>query len=70
MISTEVIIRGRRPQKPAVNGPAYLCYGLTDSIWEMMEKCWDREPRLRPSVDDLSKLPYLVDDFEDRLAEK
>jgi hypothetical protein len=56
----EVVERGRRPQKPAVNSHAYLGYGLTNSIWDMMEACWDREARRRPSADELSKLPFLV----------
>ncbi|KAJ2922871.1 hypothetical protein H1R20_g14226, partial [Candolleomyces eurysporus] len=60
------VTQGRRPQKPEVNSPAYLCYGLTDSIWEMMVMCWSGEAKLRPSVDDLSKLPYLVDVVDGR----
>ena len=67
IISTQVPC-GRRPQKPAINSPAYLSYGLTDSIWEMMEICWDPEPRRRPSADDVSKLPFLVDVPDDRLV--
>ncbi|RXW24302.1 hypothetical protein EST38_g1565 [Candolleomyces aberdarensis] len=70
MILTEVVKRGRRPLKPAVDSPAYLCYGLTDGIWDMMEKCWDREVRRRPSADELSKLPFLVDVLDDRLAQE
>ncbi|KAJ2922873.1 hypothetical protein H1R20_g14224, partial [Candolleomyces eurysporus] len=66
IISTQVVKHGRRPQKPAVDSPAYLCYGLTDSIWDMMETCWEREIRRRPSADDLSKLPFLVDVLDDR----
>ncbi|KAJ2922872.1 hypothetical protein H1R20_g14227, partial [Candolleomyces eurysporus] len=66
VISTQVVLHGRRPQMPAADSPAYSCYGLTDSIWDMMEKCWDREARHRPSADSLSKLPYLVDVPDDR----
>ncbi|KAJ2922874.1 hypothetical protein H1R20_g14225, partial [Candolleomyces eurysporus] len=69
MILTQVVEHGRRPQKPAVDSPPYLCYGLTDSIWDMMETCWDREARRRPSADGLSKLPFLVDVLDDRLAQ-
>ena len=58
---TEVVEGGKRPQKPAVDSPAYLSYGLTDSIWDMMEMCWNREARRRPSADYLSQLPFLVD---------
>ncbi|KAJ2922875.1 hypothetical protein H1R20_g14228, partial [Candolleomyces eurysporus] len=66
MLSTEVVTRGRRPQKPAIDSPAYLCYGLTDAIWEMMVMCWAGEAKLRPSADDLSKLSCLVDVLDDR----
>jgi hypothetical protein len=62
----EVVERGRRPQKPVVNSPAYLHHGLTDSIWDMMDACWDREARRRPSADELSKLPFLVCVTDDR----
>ncbi|RXW17088.1 hypothetical protein EST38_g8758 [Candolleomyces aberdarensis] len=70
MIATQVVKHGRRPQKPAVGSPAYLCYGLTDSIWDTMEKCWERKVRCRPSADDLSKLPFLVDVVDDRSAQE
>ncbi|RXW24276.1 hypothetical protein EST38_g1558 [Candolleomyces aberdarensis] len=70
MISTQVVKHGKRPQKPAVDSPPYLCYGLTASIWDMMETCWDRKVRRRPSADDLSKLPFLVDVPDDRLVQE
>ncbi|RXW24304.1 hypothetical protein EST38_g1569 [Candolleomyces aberdarensis] len=70
IISTRVVKHGRRPQKPAVDSPACLRYGLTDSIWDMMETCWDRKVRRRPSADDLSKLPFLVDVLDDRSVQE
>jgi hypothetical protein len=51
---------GRRPQKPGDDSPPRLSYGLTDSIWKMMVMCWASEAKLRPSVDDLLKLPCLL----------
>ncbi|RXW18016.1 hypothetical protein EST38_g7838 [Candolleomyces aberdarensis] len=69
-ISTQVVKHGRRPQKPAADSPAYLCYGLTDSIWVMMETCWAREVRCRPSADDLCRLPFLVDVLDDRSVQE
>jgi hypothetical protein len=66
LISTEVVTHGRRPQKPAVDSPAYLSYGFTESIWDMMETCWNREPRLRPSPDDLLNLPFFAGLLDDR----
>jgi hypothetical protein len=65
MISKQVVKHGRRPQKPPAD-PAYSSYGLTDSIWDMMEMCWNREARHRPSADDLSNLSFLVDVLDDR----
>jgi hypothetical protein len=62
----EIVINGRRPQKPAVNSPAYLTYGLTDAVWDMMEMCWNREASHRPSAGDLSNLSFLVNVVVDR----
>ncbi|KAJ2914079.1 hypothetical protein MD484_g6347, partial [Candolleomyces efflorescens] len=70
LITTEVVTHGRRPQKPAVESSAYSSYGLTESIWDMMETCWNREARHRPSADDLSNLPFLVNVIDDRSTQE
>jgi hypothetical protein len=36
----------------------------------MMETCWYREARLRPSADDLSNLPFLVNVVDDRSVQE
>jgi len=43
MVLTE-IQNGKRPRKPA--NAASL--GITDSIWLLLEQCWDWEPKCRP----------------------
>ena len=43
MVLTE-IQNGKRPRRPA--GVASL--GITESIWMLLEQCWDWEPRYRP----------------------
>jgi hypothetical protein len=57
----QVVKHRKRPRKPES-----LCYGLTDSIWNMMETCWSHEARRRPSADELSRVPFLVDVLDDR----
>jgi hypothetical protein len=65
-ILLEVVKRGRRPQKPSVDSLAFSCNGLTNDIWDKMETCWDREASRRPSADEFSRLPFLVDILDDR----
>jgi hypothetical protein len=67
---TEVVEGGKRPQKPAVDSPAYSTYGLTDNIWNMMETCWNQEAVRRPSADDIIRLPFLVGVVDDRLVQE
>ena len=35
--------------------PPRPCVGFTDSLWKTLEDCWQREPEMRPSVDDVLK---------------
>ncbi|RXW24296.1 hypothetical protein EST38_g1563 [Candolleomyces aberdarensis] len=69
-ISIQVVKHGKHPQEPAADSPAYLYYGLTQSIWDMMKECWHREARHRPSADNLSNLPDLVDVLDDRSVQE
>ena len=47
------IIRGGRPQRP--NHP-----GISDSLWELIQRCWDRSPSKRPEASEVSEvLPAL-----------
>ncbi|KAJ7800608.1 kinase-like domain-containing protein [Mycena leptocephala] len=45
-----VVRQDSRPDRPDED------FGLTDHIWGVMEKCWHRESRLRPTFDILAQL--------------
>ncbi|TFK19388.1 kinase-like protein [Coprinopsis marcescibilis] len=47
------VMHGSRPSKPAPDSDAFVSFGLTELIWELMERCWQREPSLRPEAKDL-----------------
>ncbi|KAG6865551.1 hypothetical protein C0991_001555 [Blastosporella zonata] len=42
----EVIMRDRAPRRPDIKL-------LTDPLWELMEKCWSRNPHDRPSMENI-----------------
>lgn len=44
--TTEVIIRGMRPKKPAEAS----ALGFTDSLWRTVERCWMHDPEMRPDM--------------------
>ncbi|KAG6914633.1 hypothetical protein DXG01_016207 [Tephrocybe rancida] len=44
------ILGGQVPLRPKVEDPAWLEYGLTESIWELMEQCWNFNPKARPNM--------------------
>ncbi|KLO08884.1 kinase-like protein, partial [Schizopora paradoxa] len=44
-VPLEVAIKGLKPARP---GPISESRDLTDSIWELLEKCWQTDPLLRP----------------------
>ncbi|KAF8184154.1 hypothetical protein K438DRAFT_1838429 [Mycena galopus ATCC 62051] len=45
-----VVRQDSRPDRPDED------FGLTDQIWGVMEECWHRESRLRPTFDILARL--------------
>ena len=40
------VINGERPERP--QGPGAMWF--TDDVWEMLERCWSPNPKLRPAV--------------------
>ena len=40
------ITRGERPPRPTHTN-------FTDELWELTQRCWDRDPRSRPEVSEL-----------------
>ena len=40
------VVNGERPERP--QGPEVIWF--TDDVWEMLERCWSPNPKLRPTV--------------------
>lgn len=38
---------GKLPERP---GRLATPHGLTDEMWILMKKCWNKKPELRPSI--------------------
>ena len=41
------VVNGERPERPQGPGAAWF----TDDLWEMLERCWSPNPKLRPTVE-------------------
>ncbi|KAF6745756.1 kinase-like domain-containing protein [Ephemerocybe angulata] len=48
---------GKMPLKPRVTDPAFIHFGLTQDLWDMMTECWNREPKRRPLTFTLVQRP-------------
>ncbi|KAG6914366.1 hypothetical protein DXG01_000770 [Tephrocybe rancida] len=44
------IVEGQIPSRPPAEDLAWLEYELTESIWELMERCWLLDPSARPDM--------------------
>ena len=49
-LARKVVLEDERPSKPRDSEKL----GLTDKVWESLEKCWGKKPSARPSVDAVS----------------
>ena len=49
MAAALAIVQGGRPPQPT--HPAF-----TEDVWALMQRCWDQGPRLRPEVQEVSKV--------------
>ncbi|KAF8056270.1 kinase-like domain-containing protein [Lyophyllum atratum] len=45
------VMSGVRPARPSDSTGAWLEWGLTESIWSLMEDCWKQNPKERPSIE-------------------
>ncbi|KAG6808330.1 hypothetical protein H0H92_004466 [Tricholoma furcatifolium] len=45
------ILSGERPKQPQKSSPSWNIWGLTDTIWTLLESCWKANPMQRPTVD-------------------
>lgn len=39
-----MIVKGKRPKRTEARG-------LTDDVWALIERCWARDPKERPTID-------------------
>ena len=58
----EVLIRstqGERPKKPeGADALEMAKRGLDDNLWQLLEECWDQNPKKRPNIHQvLERLP-------------
>ena len=49
-LACKVVLEGERPQKPRDSERL----GFTDGVWEVLQRCWEKEPSARPLIDDIS----------------
>jgi len=52
------VVRGDRPGRPQGEWAQF-----TDGVWEVLERCWDAQPRNRPSVEDVLRCLEKVSRF-------
>ena len=45
------ILDGGRPMRPE----GALILGLSDDVWELVERCWQDDPLMRPDVSEVIK---------------
>lgn len=53
------VMSGERPVRP---DSGVDLYGLTDVMWNLMERCWLRNPSARPTADNLVKFLQPITD--------
>ncbi|KAG6808944.1 hypothetical protein H0H92_002288 [Tricholoma furcatifolium] len=44
------VANGHRPTRPLGTGPSWRIWGLTETIWTLMESCWHVDPTKRPTI--------------------
>lgn len=49
-LACKVVLENERPQRPRDSEKL----GFTDNVWEILQTCWDKDPKDRPSIDIVS----------------
>lgn len=49
-MACKVVLEDERPQRPRDSEKL----GFTDKVWEVLQKCWEKNPSGRPSIDVVS----------------
>jgi len=44
------VLKGERPKRPSASSRTWTEWGLTESIWSLMEDCWVADPDKRPTA--------------------
>lgn len=53
------VLKGQLPKRPSVESAPQL----SDRMWELMNECWQHDPKLRPSASQvLERLELIRDD--------
>ena len=60
------VMGGKHPSRPAKNSAPFVEWGLTNSMWRLMEQCWDRDPENRPTMNSISGKDFLSSLVDDR----
>ncbi|RDB18405.1 Serine/threonine-protein kinase STY8 [Hypsizygus marmoreus] len=53
---------GVRPSRPLPSSPAWHSWGLTESIWALMQACWSKNPEERPTMPQIIASRVSVDE--------
>ena len=49
-LACKIVLEDERPLRPTDSGKL----GLTDEVWGTLQRCWEKEPSARPSIDEVS----------------
>lgn len=60
------VSKGHRPSRPPATSDAWTSWGLTETIWELMENCWKPKPGERPVVEETTARMNSVGRVDDR----
>ena len=60
------VMAGKRPSRPVKNSAPFIEWGLTGSMWRLMEWCWDPNPENRPTMRSISGKAFLSSLVDDR----
>jgi hypothetical protein len=42
-----ILLDGERPKRPS---------GISDTLWSLIERCWDQDPKKRPRFDEVCEI--------------
>ena len=60
---------GIRPPCPPTHHAAWISWGLTKPMWELMERCWSHKPKNRPPIGAVIAQLDSLEPIDERRAE-